>query len=179
VVATGGRSHSQVAQFAAPFVAARRELLLAMTPEEMQRQARAHIARDVDCIGIAEYFEESIFLFAAQCGLACVGAWRRDNRNKDRVMTWDLPAGARELIENVFRQDFLLYDWVLDRFFAQLRQVGLGGDIDAYRAACADQYKDRLLPRDIARETGQRARLHDLWRSLVGRENSGSGGRWW
>jgi hypothetical protein len=164
VVATRGRSYSQLAQFAVPFVPARQELLAALSPEQLQQQARVNIARDVDCIGIAEYFEESIFLFAAVCGLDRVPAWRRDNRNKDRVMTWDLPQGTRELIEEVYRQDFLLYDWALERFFAQLRRVGLAGDIDAYRQACAEQYKDRLLMRDIRRETGLLARWRDLWR---------------
>lgn len=164
-----GRAHSQIAQFAAPFVEGRRSLLAGMSAGTMLDLARESIERDAMCIGIAEYFEESIFLFAHLCGLDSVLPWKRDERNKNRTMVWDLPQSSIDLINEVMRHDLELYQWAVQRFAAQLRSARIGGDIAVYKQVCEPQYKDRLTAAELPGDEGLRARLGRTLRRLSNR----------
>ncbi len=163
----GGRSHSQIGQFAVPFLPERGRILAAMSTTQMLDMARENIERDVACIGIAEYFEESIFLFAHLCGLKRVQAWKRDERNKNRQLVWDLPPSTQELIRELMSADFELYEWAVERFFAQLRRASITGDIERYKRDCEPQYKDRLIERDPPRAAGWMARAKQALATLA------------
>ncbi|MBK6288151.1 MAG: hypothetical protein IPJ33_16225 [Gammaproteobacteria bacterium] len=155
----GGRAHSQIGQFALPHMPDRARILAAMSTARMLAMAKENIERDIACIGIAEYFEESIFLFAHLCGLERVRAWKRDNRNRNRPLVWDLPPATQALIRELMHADFELYEWAVERFFAQLRRASIAGDIEAYKRDCEPQYKDRLIERDPRLATGWMARV--------------------
>lgn len=146
VVATGGVTHSQVAQFAFGFTPGWQHKRAATAPEQLFELSVANIARDVHWFGIAEHFEESIFCLAALCGLPSVRAWRRDNRNKGRSLTNAWPEADLEIIREVFHWDFQLYDHALDTFRRRLESLRITGDIRRYREDCRKQYKERLAP---------------------------------
>lgn len=159
VRAGAGRANSQISQFALPHVPERGAVMQNLSIAQLLEMAKENIERDVACIGIAEYFEESIFLFANLCDLEAVPAWKRDNRNRERQMVWDLPAATQQLIREVMHADFDLYEWALDRFFAQLRRAVIAGDIETYKADCEQEYKDRLVERDPRIVPGRLERL--------------------
>jgi hypothetical protein len=143
---TRGVTHSQVEQFAFGYDPAGRAALAKYHGDELLEKAIANIERDVDWFGIAEYLEESAFCMAAICHLPSLKPWKRDDRNSNRALVDDWPKEHIGLVKEVFRWDFLLYDWALERFRNNLRQLEFGADLDRYRLACADQYKDRLAP---------------------------------
>jgi Sulfotransferase family len=142
---TSFRNHSQVSQFAPGFAPKRGTRLKHMRPADQLEAAKEAIERDIRCIGISEYFEETIFLFAHLCGLEEVAPWQRDERNAERPLVDSLPPADLAAIREGYAPDFELYDFALARFRAQLDVARLQGDIDAYRAAGAGQYKDRIL----------------------------------
>lgn len=144
VRAGGGVAHAQVAQFARrPGDPPGR---LGLAPEALYERSVEAVERDMACIGIAERFEESIFCFAALCGIGSVVPWTRDNRNRGRPLAGALAQADRDLIREVYAWDFALYDWAVARFEAQVAQIVFGPSLCAYEAACADQYRDRLAP---------------------------------
>ena len=145
----GGKSKSQMIHFAAPFDAARIEVIARHTAPELLAMAKENVERDVACVGMAEYFEETIFLFAHLCGLNSVRPWHRDNRNTGRTMAWDIPQSTQDLIRDVYSCDFEFYEWIKQRFTTQVQAAGIAGDIAAYKAACAAQYKDRLVEAEV------------------------------
>ena len=51
------------------------------------------------------------------------------------------------MIEEVYSYDYKLYKYALDRFWRQTQALQLEGDpsLAAYKAACVDQYKDRIV----------------------------------
>ena len=53
----GGKNKSQLVHFAAPFNAARREIISRHTAPELLAIAKENVERDVACVGMAEYFE--------------------------------------------------------------------------------------------------------------------------
>ena len=146
VVGTKGVAHSQVAQFAFGFTPGWQRKRRASTPEELLELSLTSIPRDVAWFGIAEHFEESIFCMAALCGLPSVRAWRQDNRNKGRTLVNDRPSHELELVQEVFKCDFVLYEHLLETFRRRLAGLTIGGDLERYKADCSDQYKDRLAP---------------------------------
>ena len=103
------------------------------------------IEREVFCFGLAEQFEESIFLFAALCGLPQVRAWKRDVRNAGRPLSSEIPDASRQLIEEVFRYDFELYDYAVATFRKRIAGIDFGPDLQRYKDACAPEYRDRLV----------------------------------
>jgi len=103
------------------------------------------IEREFSAIGIAENFEESIFCFAALLGIPSVVPWVTDRRNIERRPVDELSQNQRDLIRDVYQWDFELYDWALGKFAEQMSRIDFGPALEAYKAACADQYKDRLL----------------------------------
>ena len=103
------------------------------------------IEREVFCFGLAEQFEESIFLFASLCGLPQVRAWHRDVRNPGRPLSTEIPESSRQLIEEVFRYDFELYDYAVASFRKRMAGIDFGPDLQRYKDACAGEYRDRLV----------------------------------
>jgi len=144
VVQTRGVLHSQVAQFGLGFGPEARGLLNTVRGEELLERALVNIDRDVDWFGIAEYFEESAFCMASICGLPTIRPWQMDNRNKDRPLVTEWPQEHIDLVRDVFKWDFILYDWALERFRTNIDSLEFGSELDRYKQACADQYKDRL-----------------------------------
>lgn len=148
VLSTNGKKHSQIVQFGIGFGG---------TPEERARAVkRAHakdlfegaieaIHRDVALIGIAEYFEETIFLLAYTCGLRQVPTWQRDDRNVGRPLVQDLSQSTADRIREVYAYDFKLYEWAKARFFDQFNNVRFGLSLEKYKTACQEAYKDRIL----------------------------------
>lgn len=145
VVAGRGISHSQILQFGVGFGPDAQELRRKLTIDEVYERAREALAERVDWFGIAELFEESLFSYAAICELPSVKPWKQDRRNTGRQMVWDLPDATRALVEEVYERDLRLYEWARSTFQERLSRLDLGGDIEAYRAACQGEYKDRLL----------------------------------
>jgi hypothetical protein len=141
----GGISWSLIAQFARAFAHPKRSTKWTPSPEETYQQCRQNLERDVRWFGIAELFEETIFIFAAICGLPRVPAWERDVRNPGRALARELPATSEAMIRHFYRYDFALYEHALDLFRERLSQLELAGDFSAYKAYCAGEYKERLL----------------------------------
>ena len=143
-----GKRHAQIVHFSAKYGGDFHRLQKSLTPKEMFERSLENIQRYVYFAGISELFEETIFVVAHICGLPNVPAWKRDERNVDRPMTWTLGQDMIDLVHNVYRYDFELYDWVKRRFQELRGKITLGGDFDAYRLECNQQYKDRLLSTD-------------------------------
>lgn len=146
LIGTRGIVHSQVAQFAFGFAPGWQKRRAAASGEELLELSLSNIERDVHWFGIAEHFEDSIFCMAALCGLPSVRAWKQDNRNKGRALTTERPESELEIVREVFRWDFVLYDYALETFRRRLGELTIGGDIEKYKESCRDQYKDRLAP---------------------------------
>lgn len=142
---SGGLGHSQVTQFGLGYGAIGQKRRNRLSIRDIYENATEAIEREVYCIGIAEYFEESIFLFARLCGLDAVPAWQQDNRNVGRPLVDDVDSDSLNLIREVYRYDFELYDYVLKRFINQISQVRFGPSLESYKLACEGQYKDRII----------------------------------
>jgi hypothetical protein len=140
-----GKSHSQIVQFATRYPEDRLQLMSSLTPRELFERSVEHIERHVYFTGIAELFEETIFAVAHICGIQNVPAWKKDERNAGRPMAWTLPQSGVDLVRDIYRYDFELYEWAKQRFEKLLRQITVGGDFEAYQAKCKGQYQDRLL----------------------------------
>jgi hypothetical protein len=139
-----GVSHSQMNQFATGFESAAPARPKRAKPAEVYERAVEVLTTRVDWFGLAEYFEESIFTYAAICGLSSVQRWGRDDRNTGRQMVWDLPESTRAMIEDVYEYEFRFYAFARDLFLERIAKLRLEGDFEAYKAACATEYKDRL-----------------------------------
>jgi hypothetical protein len=143
-----GKSHSQIIQFGAGYGEEKRRLLVSLTARDLFERSIENIERYVCFAGIAELFEETIFAVAHLCGISRVSAWKRDERNAGRPMASTLPQSSVELLREVYRYDFELYDWAKRRFEALMRKIKISGEIEAYKQKCASQYMDRLLTSD-------------------------------
>jgi len=140
-----GVKHSQVAQFAFNWGSRRGMLSKRLDSRDMLELTMDALERDFSLLGVAEYFEESIFIFASLCGLKSVTPWVRDVRNPGRLNSKAISIATTDLISEVFKSDFLLYDWVLTRFHNQLKLFDFGYDFQEFKMVCADQYNDRIL----------------------------------
>lgn len=144
-----GVAHSQVAQFGAGYGEHGPSRRKRLSTRDMFEISVDQLEAHVYLVGIAEYFEESIFAFAAACGLESVLPWTRDDRNKGRRPVQDLTVEEIAAIQSVFEYDFRLYEYGLSRFHAQTRALGIEGELlDAYKTTCKGQYKDRILAGD-------------------------------
>ena len=142
---TRGRRYSQVMQFGVGFAPDFQDRMERMTARDLYENALDAIKRDVFCFGIAERFEESIFLFAALCRLSHVVPWVRDQRNPGRLHSSDVAPDTRAVLEDVFRYDFELYDRMVAVFDRRIAGLDLGPDLARYKRACESQYNDRIL----------------------------------
>lgn len=145
VIAGRGRGHSQFAQLGIGYGPDAAQRKKGKTTKDIFEAAKEALANDLYAVGIAEYFEETIFLVARLCELSQVPAWRRDKRNPTRTLATDLPDHLVNLIREVYAYEFEFYEFALQRFFEQNKKIDFGSGLDAYKEVCASQYKDRLL----------------------------------
>ena len=141
---TKGTSYSQFEQFGAGFgpdMAKLRKL----PANELLERAKQALLQDVHCIGLAERFEETIFLFAHLCGLPAVPSWKRDERNNDRPLIDTIDKKLISLVEEVFHRDFEFYQFGVSLFEKQLSETIFDSALDEYKDACINEYKDRVL----------------------------------
>lgn len=143
VIKGGGKAHSQLLQFGAGFGANSRELAKA-TCHDLLLRSQERIERDLRLVGIAEQFEESVFLFAHLCGLPAVSRWRQDNRNKGRPLVSETPRRITNLIADIHCDEITLYDWAKRRFEREVAAAEIAGELEEYKTACADEYKERM-----------------------------------
>jgi hypothetical protein len=143
VLDTRGVLHSQIAQFGIGYAPDAPDWRTVSGAEVLDR-AITRIEKDVTWFGLAEYFEETVFMMAALCGLEEVGPWVRDTRNQDRPLVTEWPQHEIDLVRDVFRWDFELYAWALNRFQDVVAGIGFGPDLARYKTACRAQYNDRL-----------------------------------
>jgi hypothetical protein len=141
-----GIAHSQVAQFGAGYGVNAASRRMRLSASDMYEIAIDELQANFYLLGIAEYFEESIFTFAGACGLKSVIPWARDNRNKGRRLVTELSAEESDAIQCHYQYDFRLYEYAITRFREQTRMLGECGDaLEAYKDACKTEYKDRIL----------------------------------
>lgn len=145
VANTKGKSHSQIKQFGVGNGTFSKSRQMSMTAEQIFEICVDAIDREVLCFGIAEYFEESLFMFAALSRLPAVKPWIRDKRNPGRPLSSEISEPSRSLIERVYKWDFKLYEYCLEVFKKRIREYDFGEALDEYKAHCADQYNDRIL----------------------------------
>ena len=148
IINTGGREHSMITQFGAGYGAHKKSLEKKLTLENLYEISLDCLDRDVTCIGIAEYFEESIFFFASIAGIPEVGPWVRDQRNPGRPLSHEISPKIRDLVSEIFYYDFLLYEYAIERFRKQLLNVDFGNSLQKYKEYCLDQYNDRIIPKN-------------------------------
>jgi hypothetical protein len=140
-----GKSQAQITQFGIGFGEDRKQAMRAKTAKEIYEACMANVERDLMWFGLAELFEESIFLLAHKLDLPYVPNWKKDTRNPARTSAYDIPRDLRNLIEREYEYDFLFYENMLKRFKASLGDVEFGPELIAYKSACAGEYKDRLV----------------------------------
>lgn len=143
---TKGIKHSQIAQFGIGFDRRAVHRRTMLTPENIFEICIAALEREVLFFGIAEQFEESVFLFAALCRLRHVVPWVRDQRNPGRMHSTGVAPASRGLIQDVFEYDFKLYAHALEIFNHRIASINFGPDLAGYKQACLSQYNDRILP---------------------------------
>lgn len=140
-----GITWSQIAQFGIGYDPKVRGRIWRLSAQETYELCMKNIERDLHWFGVAELFEETIFIFAAICGLPQVPAWERDMRNPGRALTNELSPAQQEMIRHYYRYDFKLYAYALALFRERLGRLEFGGDFASYKIACAREYKERLL----------------------------------
>ena len=146
VTKSKGIGHSQVLQFGRGFGRfAKSKIKRTMSGEALFELSVEALEREVAAIGIAEYFEESIFTFAALLGIDQVDSWAKDERNTGRSAVDELTPAELDQIRNVFHWDYMLYDWAVAKFREQCARIEFGPSLERYKATCEGQYKDRLI----------------------------------
>jgi hypothetical protein len=145
VVEGKGKRHSQIAQFGTGYGRNKDLRNRRIAPADMLNIAMDAIEGGIYALGIAEYFEESVFVFAALAGIESVAPWVRDNRNKGRPLANEISEAEKSLIEEVYECDYKLYAFALERFREQNSRLGFGESLQRYREACRGQYKDRIV----------------------------------
>jgi hypothetical protein len=141
---SNGISHSQISQLAVGYGKGWRERIHKLTAAQMLELALEAIDRKIAWFGLAELFEESIFTFAALCGLRSVPSWAKDDRNAERMLVAELPADSRAAIEFHYEAEIEFYRQAKAMFMSRIGKLDFGADLGAYRTACAGQYKERL-----------------------------------
>jgi hypothetical protein len=145
VMKTEGIEHSSISHFSLGWGRFRRSRSRGLTAKNMYEASIDTLESQVHTIGIAERFEESIFLFARLCGLPSVAPWIRDNRNPGRPLSTEISEHERKVIEEVYQYDYKLYEYASSRFERQLKEVSFDNQLDLYKKACLDQYNDRIF----------------------------------
>jgi sulfotransferase famil protein len=140
-----GRAHSQYSQFGIGFGKNRARLMSKLTNQQIFDRAIAAVEADFGWIGIAEYFEESIFAMCHLLGLPEVAPWQRDRRNEDRIALASLSPSTVALIEEVYQYEFRFYDYVKARFLSAVSRVDFGPAFAEYKHICTPEYRERII----------------------------------
>lgn len=140
-----GITWSQIAQFGIGYDPEVRSKKWRLSTEETYERCMKNIERDMHWFGISELFEETIFIFAAICGISHVAAWKRDVRNPGRALASELSPATQQMIRHYYRYDFEMYDHLLGIFRDRLGRLQLSGDFAAYKSICIGEYKERPL----------------------------------
>ena len=141
-----GISHSQIAQFGLGNGPCRTSRHKSLKAQDLLDISIDVLHSNFSLIGIAEYFEESIFAFAAACGIGSVAPWARDTRNKGRKPVSDLEPDEVKLIEEYYAADYKLYAHALAIFKQQTASLDFDPQtLRLYQDACKTQYNDRIL----------------------------------
>jgi hypothetical protein len=139
------KHHTQMVQFAVGFSADRKALVKQMPAPSILELAKENLLQDFSWYGFAEYFEESIFAFASMCGIKEVAAWQKDTRNKWRVPLVSVEQPVLDRLRDQMRYEIEFYDWALDLFKKRIAQIRFAGDFEKYKAACLQEYGERIL----------------------------------
>jgi hypothetical protein len=150
---------SQIAQFGIGYDPAVRKKQWTLSLEETYECCLRNIERDLHWFGIAELFEETIFILTAICGISSVPAWEKDVRNPGRALARELSLADQQMIRHYYRYDFELYDRMLATFKERLSRLQFGGDFADYKVACAGEYKERLLENESLAKPGATEKL--------------------
>lgn len=141
---SNGIARSQISQFSLRESLFRKSRAERLEAKDLYEIAVGTVEREIYAIGIAEKFEESIFIFSKLCGVDSVAQWNSDKRNESRPRAETLSALEREVIEDVYQWDFAFYRYALERFDRQCEGIDFGSSLHAYKEACEGEYKDRL-----------------------------------
>lgn len=149
VVQGKGVRYSQIAQFGTGYGRNKDLRNRRITAGDMLNIAIDSIESSIYALGIAEYFEESVFVFAALAGIESVAPWVRDNRNQGRPLANEISSEDKSVIEDVYACDYQLYAYALERFRQQNSRLPFGDALQRYRDACRGQYKDRIIDGEV------------------------------
>lgn len=136
---------TQMAQLAFGFGSDRRRRIDAMLPEDMRELALKHLRDEFAWFGVAELFEESIFVLAHICGLGAVPAWQKDTRNEWRDALQDTEEHLQDLIRDVLAEEFAFYEGALATFRSRVADIDFGAALPVYKKRCEGEYGERLL----------------------------------
>lgn len=145
VKASTGKGIGASKQIALGFGQHRETLTKSLSPREIRYLAMNSLDSGVYLYGIAEHFEESLFLYAHLLGLPRLTRWRRDIRNKGRPDLSEIPQVDMDAIYEVFEEEILFYGWALERFFAKIASVDFGPELEQYKKACGAEYSNRIF----------------------------------
>lgn len=138
-------ARTQMSQFAVGFAADRAKRLRRMSADDLLEVAIENLENDFHWIGIAEYFEESIFALAHLCGLTQVPAWQKDTRNRWRQPLTDTDPEIVNLIRDLNTHEFLFYEHAVALFRTRVAHFDFGATFPSYCDACSQEYGERLL----------------------------------
>jgi hypothetical protein len=141
---TAGKRRSQIVQFL-PNGGARAPGISHLPAQDIFDIAVDALENKLAFVGLAEYFEETIFMLAHLCQLPTVAPWKKDMRNKGRALVTELPQSTVDLIQETFQYDFQLYDRAKRIFQERLKAITFGPDFAAYQKHCQGEYKDRIV----------------------------------
>lgn len=137
----------QYTQFGLGFSSERFNIAKELSRGDIFENCIANLIADFPFIGIAEMFEETLYLLSGRLGLDYVFRWHADNRNSGRLLVSDLDREIVELIEDVFYLDYQLYYWAKSRLEEMVLQEEPSGDFSRYKNDCMLNYKDKeVLP---------------------------------
>jgi hypothetical protein len=137
--------HTQMSQYAIGFGFDWQSRLRAMPTKEVFLLAKENFKRDVSWCGFAEYFEESIFVFAKICGLSKVPKWEKDTRNKWRVPLESIGESGKLILEDQFAYEIEFYNWALELFKDRIAEMKFGSELETYKMVCQQEYAERIL----------------------------------
>ncbi len=146
IVETEGKGHCQVIQLGLNWSNKDwAEKAFKISARELYERSIEALDREIYKIGICEFFDESLFLFASLCNLKVVPLWEPDTRNTSVISYNDISSNERDLIYDVLRYDFLLYDYAKKKFWDQFIGINFGTSLKEYKNNTRNLYKNRIV----------------------------------
>jgi hypothetical protein len=105
------------------------------TAEQALVKARANILRYYSFVGIAELFNESLFLLSRHLGYHEITLWERQCATRGRPELADIPHALLKKIEKRVEADMELYEFCKKRLLEQLSTVDFGRSLVHYNEA--------------------------------------------